>query len=276
MYLLRRSATLGDARRVTTSLVAPGFRAYLVEASGIRFDSSVIHAAFPMITGTQIAFQLSGQLHLYDRNQTLEDRSWMVEPTFSWRERWEGGDFCVVLLEWSRAIVVKTPSMNSSRVLTALASALASALRRSDAVDAEVNCLPPLLTALKADGLELPPIPPTPQLLAHRRAVAVLNMVRTRLDHQPQWIDAADSGWSERQLRRDISAFFTAMDMPNLGLRALLVRERLGAAVSLLGARHRIDDTARAVGYASSTALGIALARNGLPSATELKRHIIH
>lgn len=271
---MRRSVALGETWRTTTSLVAPGFRAYVVTAVGLRFDSTVLLPAFPMHVGTAISFQLSGRLHLQDRSSTLHEDCWMIEPKYAWREIWEGGVFRVLMLEWSQNVLVDEAYLG--RVTSSFQEplrALADAIESGQAAEAE-SLLPAVLNTLSAEGLKVPPIPQAPSSAAFTRALEVLNAARTSLHAQPQWVDAAVHGRSERQLRRDLAAFFQAHQMPDLGYRDLLLRERLTGATSLLGSNHRIEQVASAVGYGSSTALGLALSRAGLPSATDLQRRL--
>lgn len=226
-----------------------------------------------MHVGTTMSFQLGGALHLHDRRNTLSQCSWMIEPRYAWREAWEGHHFRALLLEWSQDVIVDEAFIGTTRpTLQQPIEQLAAALHVGDSAQAD-DAVGVVLARLRAEGLQIPAVPPTPRSAVYDRAVAVLNSARTSLARQPQWIDALVLR-SERQLRRDLRALFTALHMPNLGFRSLLLRERLASATALLGSTQRIEEVARAVGYGSSRALATALQRAGLLDATELRRRL--
>lgn len=283
MLRLTRHARL-LSRDVGRSYVAwqdPHMRIYVVRATGLRLDSSVLGVLGPAgPRAGHINIQLDGALlsRRWDLEQTITERSLAVDPRIYWNERWIGPVFRVLVIEWD-AEYGPVPSAFSQGIVSTLdhqrLSAIADVLERSREAHLAAAALEELDALLAANGVRLHGLEALRRSVSSERDAVTarwLSALRSALHTQPSWIDAVQStGRSERQLRRDVAALCERLGLAADGLRALLVRERVVSAALLLSARGAsVTEVARSVGFGTARALGLALERAGLPSASAL------
>lgn len=283
MIRLERDARLRslDAVRSYASWSDRHVRVYVVRSRGLRVDASVLGSFSPPTSRVgYINIQLDGALvaRRASGEHVIPARSLALDPSVHWDERWIGPDFRVLAIEWDEGYG-PAPTAFSQGTLTNLdhgrISAIADAIAHESDPERGALALDALDRLLRANGVAIDGLRSLARSTEDPRDVRtarLLSTLRCALHAQPTWIDAVlASGRSERQLRRDVAALIARLDLRSDGLRALLVRERIVSASVLLSARGvSVADVARSVGFGTSRALGLALERAGLPTATRI------
>jgi hypothetical protein len=256
-------------------------RVYVVRSEGLRVDAAMLRAMGPRTPRVgHLNIQLDGALvsRRSSREETIRARSLALEPGIEWNERWIGPTFRVLVIEWDAGFGPTPDSFalaSLSVVDHARLEAIADVLERESDDRPTIAALRALFALLCSLGVRIDGLESLARSTERPRDVAtarVLSSLRSSLHCQPTWIDAvSDARRSERQLRRDVSSLVARLNLNVDGLRSLLVRERVLSATALLTAKGAtVAEVARSVGFGSSRALGQALERAGLPSATTL------
>jgi len=274
---------LGTAStRESVSWSSERLRVYVLTAVQLQVDSRAISKMAGLFgpRHAQVTLQLEGELitRRHANEATIASGMIGVEPSLVWDERWQGTRFRTLVVEWSDELGGMPTGFDAARLSPSDRAEVADI---ADAVQygAEplahraISRLCLLLRSLGVpvetrDELSLVPDHRAIQTMADR-----LSAMRSNLHQQPMWVDAVQTAArSERQLRRDLSRALIAAGVPGRGLRELLLRERLVAAIILLGAPEgRVDQVAASCGYGSSRALGLALEQAGLATASEIR-----
>jgi hypothetical protein len=283
MIRLTRAAQLvsRDAGRWYAGWSDAHTRVYVVRSKGLRVDAAPLGSMGPRTPRVgHLNIQLDGALvsRRSTREQTIRARSLALEPSILWNERWIGPTFRALVLEWDAGFGPAPDSFalaNLAVVDHARLEGIADVLERESDGPRVIAALGALSALLRAIGLPIDGLESLARSTERERDVAtarLLSSLRSSLHRQPAWIDAvSDARRSERQLRRDVSSLVARLNLSVDGLRAVLVRERVLSAAALLTAKGAtVAEVARCVGFGSSRALGHALERAGLPSATAL------
>lgn len=283
MLRLTRHARLlsRDVGRSYAAWQDPHMRIYVVRATGLRFDSGALGVLGPRgPRAGHINIQLDGMLlsRRWELEQTIAARSLAVDPRIYWNERWIGPAFRVLVIEWDREYGPVPAEFSQGNISVrdhARLSAIADVIERAPEPRAVASAVEQLDALLCANGVRIDGLEALRRSVASERDAVTarwLSALRSALHTQPSWVDAVQStGRSERQLRRDVAALSARLGLNADGLRTLLVRERVLSAALLLSARGAsVTEVARSVGFGTARALGLALERAGLPSASAL------
>lgn len=266
------------------SIVAgEGFRAYEVSALQTVVDQSVLpwNNAEGLRGRIQHALVLSGEylVHRDGRTLTLRAGDVLCEQMVSARERWEGGAFRLLVLEWEQPEPFeRSVHRLGSRDLAAL-DALARELAAPGSEPlAQAQQIAERLAPEGADALReaLARAAQSPAGRSMHETAAVLGTMTSNLSCSPMWVDFSERlGFSERHGRRRLAPLLALLGAaPQCqGLREYLRRTRISHAAGFLASPGvTVEQVARSLGYGSARALGTALRQAGLPSPTELAR----
>lgn len=263
----------------------PVLRVYAIRAEGLVFESLPLaaHGALvPPLIGHQLTIVLRGELlsRRGDREHAVRPGLGLVEPTMTWNERWMGASFEALLVDWAPQLlpVAATRTLVVSAREAAEASALVERIFRPgderEAAAEVVGGASRLVERLGLGRFEPDPTSDAPLFASSELARATARWVSAiRSDVRTAgWKRAEDlAGASERQLRRHYALLAEEAGL-SPSLRAVLLHDRLTAAVRLLGGHASIAHVAQASGYGSSRALGLALDQAEMPTATEIRR----
>jgi hypothetical protein len=283
MIRLHRSTQLAslDAGRWYTGCSDGATRVYVVRARRLRTDSTPLDALGLFVKRAgQITIQLDGTLvaRRPSGEHTIDRGSIAVDPHLRWNERWIGPSFRALVVEWDCPAGPPPPALALAPLSArdhARLSNVADAIEQHADRDRSINAVTELDAALRALGLPSNGLRSLATSTESPRDIAtadLLSSMRSSLGSQPAWIDGVSAtGRSERQLRRDVTALLSRLQMPTTSLRSLRARERLVSAAQLLSVKGvTVAEVARCVGFGSSRALSIALERAALPTATAI------
>lgn len=282
--LRRGNALPGGASRWHHSLLVPGLRAYAVESRGLTLESRALGPTTHgyLVEGRQSRAQVTivreGEL-LYrrgGRSYTLGPGDVALDPEIHYDERWMGGRFCVLMLDYDARWGEAPRSFELGRLsavdrgrMQAMAAALESGVGGSP-LDGLLELYRGLGVGL-ARGRRWEPEPALQEL------AGALGPWMSRLDGQPMWCDFERATQSpERTLRRRLGGLLELVGVaePYQGLRPLLKVHRLMTAALLMSAANTsVAEVAAAVGYGSARAYCNAARRAGwaTPRATRAR-----
>lgn len=286
MLAIRRRFELplanGVALRRFDGLTTLGFRIYVVETRGVVFDTDVqrlLLGAQPSRAG-QLAIVLDGE-YVFRKFalQTLRVGDVVVAPLDGWDERWDGGDFRLLVIDWEATHGAQVATASTARLdrekLAAL-TAFADAMQTPGSEGACELALADVVDTARALGAPLCeraawPVVETPQAVA--RVHAALSKVLTRSGSTPRWVDIeTEIGVTERTLRRWVDAHPQWFGWYPSFRQTTLYWRLSSAAMFVTADRSRLEDIARLTGYGSSRALIHALETHGLGAPSELRR----
>lgn len=272
----------GAALRRFDGLTTLGLRVYVVETRGVVFDTNVQKlslGAQPTRAG-QLAIVLRGE-YVFRRLglTTLRQGDVVVAPLDGWDERWDGGDFRVLLIDWETnhgAPVEETRTSRLDREALAELTAFADALQTpgSEArCEADLGRVVDLARDLGAPLLERAawPLIETPETVA--RVHAALSKILTQAGSTPRWVDVeSEIGVTERTLRRWVDAHPAWFGWYPSFRQTMLYWRLSSAAMFVTAEGSRLEEVAKLTGYGSSRALIHALETHGLAAPSELRR----
>lgn len=295
MITLERRVGLltGGARRETVWLRAEGLTVYVCESDGLVFDAAPLSAFTRGVVDQgrdaprldHVTMVLEGAQHVRTQGRPVDVGAGQLigDALPAWDERWEGGPYRSLSVEWSSAHGDAMPGRahgRMSRRLSSAARALAAAMMRRELRGAAgADAVARLLAALRAEGLPLA-APDRRALVAVPEGAQALadavSWMQSSLHTQPMWVDVERRlGLSERQLRRHLARLGWWVGFPHGSMRRHLVSVRTVGAAALLSARGvKAKDVARSLGYGSERALVTALSNVGLPPPTALGRAV--
>ena len=260
----------------------PRLRVYSIRSRGLVFESAPLEAR-----GLPTPVSLSHQVTCVVRGELISRRDGaersakpgfaLIEPSMIWNERWMGPAFDALVMDWDPLwLPVRSAELVPlERMETALVSALFERIQCGDDSEETGHLVLESACELLA-GLDIGRITPTPFIdpPSSRQARATARWVSAvRSDVRSAGFKQATelTGLGERHLRRQYEQMAKEAGMPN-NLRTVLVTDRLVAAVRLLSTSAPIGSVAKAAGFGSSRALGLALDHASMPTATEVRR----
>jgi len=295
LYFKQKATLLGTSRsRQYALLIDPGLRIYACHHAGLGYDSRAFGSFLPKFGAQsrlrrpigQAVFPLRGEFNVHTAGAW---KSWSRGATFidglpCSQERWDGQEFCLLVVEWtaaggeafSRVQDSRISPQDTRRLESFARQLLAGQLQGPPAQEAASGLIAQLRTLgvpLRSPEPRLPGPPLRAQEIAH-----ALSEAHCTLERQPMWVDfVSRMGLSERHLRREFHGLFRWMRMDSQDVwRSPLRVIRAKFAISLLGsAEATAEAVARSLGYGSSRALGLALDQLGMPSAAEIQRMVL-
>ncbi len=213
------------------------------------------------------------------RERTLRAGDALVARLDGWDERWDGGRFRLLVVEWGERFGGDVPEPHANR-LDALDlrrfRAIADRLDLREAGHPGDAPVREAIDAARALGAPVTPwgeVPLSALPSPVSRVQNALSEVLSRPQLSPTWVDLERLlGVPERSARRWLHRHADHFG-PLTDLRAYLRHWKLSSACLLLTARgSRLEDVARATGYGSARALLRAFDDAGFPAPSEIRR----
>lgn len=265
----------------------PQLRIYAIRSRGLVFEAAPLAprgALTPPLIGHQLTCVLRGELVSRRDGPERSARPGfaLVEPSMTWNERWMGAAFDALLIDWDPRLlpIANTESLPLGPAGTERVEALFQHILSSgddeDSARRIVARAEDLLAHLGLGSFDPSAAPDWFEgTEASRTAARWVSQLRGDMHTASLKRAMALTGLGERQLRRQYADLAERAGLPTQ-LRAVLVNDRIIAAVRLLSLTAPIGEVAKAAGFGSSRALGLALDHASLPTATELRRLARH